>query len=444
MPATNAYDLLSKIFTISKSYYLDSIVGYLLIFLLTYLGLYLMGWVELIPGNATLGKFDVGFYRSIKDDGYIYQQGQKCNAGFFPLFAYLWKISCMDKMGMALLNGLIFLGSLAFLCRLLQPDRIVLGFFLSSPFMFFMYTPLTEPLFFFCCTLIIYGLVKEHYALLFGGIFLASMTRASFLFFIPAFVGMTLLAHPVQQALSIRLWKDIFLRYLLPCLLGVVVVLVIQWMQTGKWGAYFDIQHQVWERQFNWPTFPLYRNGPAWVFRWSLLSLWVGIFASGWGLTLLWQWIKGKALQKKWSSLELFALIYITMSLISVVFFNPKWAWFGQFAKSVTYLGGINRYIHVHAFFLVLLLYFYERTKVSNYQLAGLVLGTQILWLIIEPTYWDHIAKLWRVSIVTLMLLPFWIYHKTRWPILGYGIILVGFAFQVILFNFFMASEFVD
>lgn len=420
-------------------YYLLPIGAYALLSFIALLGVYFAGFIDVLPFPENLGKFDVHFYRSIKNDGYLYAKGQQCNSGFFPLFPYLWQITGLGKTGMAIFNGFVYLTGLAFLCKLLQPDKIILGFFMASPFLFFMWVPLSEPLFLCCCTMILYGLVQERNGLLFLGIFLASMTRASFLFFIPAFVGMAWMTQPLQEV-----WKKILFLYLLPCILGIVAVLSIQYLQTGVWGAYFEVQYNVWERQFNWPTFPLYRIGKIWIFRWSLVSFWMGMAAAAWGLWYLWLWIKGKKISDYLSKIELFSIIFLVMSLISIVFFNPRWAWFQQYGYGVTYLGGVNRYIHANAFFLIFLLYCFRLPKLTWKQLAGLLVATQLLWFLNEPTYWDHISKFWKVSAATVLLLPLWLYHRYRWQWLGYAIICGGFLFQALMYGYFMTDNFVD
>jgi hypothetical protein len=333
----------------------------MIMFLILYGTLFLMGVIEVIPNSETLNKWDAGFYSSIKDQGYIYHAGQAGNVGFYPFFPYFWKCTLLSPLGISILNGLVYLISLAFLCKLLKPDVMVLGFFMSMPFMFFMFTPHSESLFFLFSTCIIYGIVKKNEKPLFVlSLFFASVTRAVFIFFIPAFIGMTIMSNSLKTALDKDIWKEILTLFFLPVLAGFITVGVIQYIQTGNLFAYYEIQAEVWGRKFGWPVFPLGRTSEhPWLVRLSQLNLWIGMLASVMGLKHLINWLKNDGITESDNKHEFFSIIYLTMSFLSILFFNPEWYWVGEGGYNGTFIAGINRYMQANAFMFVFLIYGY-------------------------------------------------------------------------------------
>jgi len=337
-----------------KEYYVLPILTYFSLSVLTYLILYYFNFIENWPTNSSLNSGDAGFYHSAMQEGYQATGKHSKNPGFFPLFSYFWRWTHLDFVGISILNGLLFLTSLSFLCKILKPDKIILGFFMASPYLFFMWVPLSESLFFFFCIPIIYGIINSKWKYIFVGVFFASLTRPIFLFFIPAFVGMTLMSQPIEKILSWCTWKKIIFQYLFPCFLGVTLVVLLQYYQTGKWFIYFELQSTVWGRTFNYgPTFPLGYKTLFWNLKGSYLSFWIGSFVGFFGLKLLADWFRKKEILTQLKNYELFSVIFISMSLMSILFFNATWMWNVDGEFSSTHITGINRYIHPTAFLFI-------------------------------------------------------------------------------------------
>ncbi len=425
-------------------YYLPLILGYCLLSVLTYFILYYFGFVEHLPDSSTLKSGDAGFYFSIKEKGYEYSTEHAGNVGFFPLFAYWWRFTHLGFVGISILNGLIFLFSLSWLCSFLKPDKILLGFFMASPYMIFMYVPLSESIFFLFCVGILYGLINENWKYVFFGVLLASMTRATFLFFIPAFVGMTLMSQPIDKILNWTTWKNILGNYLLPCLLGVSAVILFQYFQTGKWFAYFEVQSRVWGRSFHWPVFPFGYNTPYWNLNGSYISFWIGMFTALIGLKLLLDWFRKKDILRQVKNYELFSIIFICMSLVSVVFFNAIWMWNPELGYSSTHFTGINRYIHSSVFFLVILTYFFRVNKLSAVQYLGIFIFTNLVWFCFDLEYFKHIQRYLVFGIPMIVITALGLYHAFRRKILGYALIFASLILQSILYSYFLGHVQLD
>ncbi len=76
-----------------KSYYIDTILMYLLSAIVLYCFLFKIGAITAFPNKYNLVTWDAGFYHSIKNGGYQYYTDRVSNIGFFPLFPYFWKLT---------------------------------------------------------------------------------------------------------------------------------------------------------------------------------------------------------------------------------------------------------------------------------------------------------------------------------------------------------------
>ncbi len=424
--------------TLTK-YYFFPVLTYFLLSVITYFILFKLGYVDKLPNSQTLNSGDAGFYNSIMKNGYMYQSDAAGNVGFFPLFAYWWKLTHLDWIGISVLNGLIYLFSLGWLCKILKPDKMVLGFFMASPYLFFMWAPLSEPLFFLLCVGIIYGIINKDWRYIFVGVLLASMGRATFLFFIPAFVGMALMSQPLDKIWNWSTWKKILSNYLLPCLLGVSAVVLFQYVQTGKWFAYFEVQSRVWGRAFTWPVFPLGYRTVFWNLKISYFSFWIGSMTGLWGVKLLLDWFRKKEILSQVKNYELFSVIFICMSLMSILFFNATWMWNPELEYNSTHFTGINRYIHPTVFFFILLIYVFGKKSFTAFQYFGIFLITNLIWFCFDLEFYSHIQRYLKFLIPNLIIITLLLYHAFRWKILGYGIILCSFILQSILYNHYLS-----
>jgi hypothetical protein len=422
--------------------YIVWVTGYVILFISVYALMYWFGFVNAIPVDKTLLNWDAVFYEGIKKSGYTYYQGKECTSGFFPLFPYLWALSNLGPFGISILNGFIYIFSLVFLAKLLKPNFIELGLFMSLPFMFFMFTPFSEALFFLFGTMLLYGIVNEDKKFIFIGLFGASLTRACFLFLVPALVGMMLMSTNKKELLKKNLWVYQLKWFILPIFLGVIVIGIIQYIQTGVFFAYYEIQSNAWHRSFQLPTFPMGRNTDIWIVRLSYINFWVGIIASIIGLKYLYYWLAGYKNIEMPTKIELLAIIYIVMSFISIVFFNPKWYWTPT-NYNATYLNGINRYIQANPFMLVFMIFLFRKQK-SLFVLFGLFLMTHLVWFLLTPDYIFHIQNYLKILISIGILALYWFYWYSKSSFIGIPLILLSFCLSSIMFNYYMIGVQVD
>ncbi|MDP5172382.1 MAG: hypothetical protein NWR72_19210 [Bacteroidia bacterium] len=430
-----------RFFSFGKEYYFLPLLIYSLGMGAVYAAAYLAGLIDLGHGAASFFRWDAKFYLSIAENGYLYGPDVEGNTGFFPLFSLLWRITGASVPGVQLINTGIFFVSLARLCKSLKPDIMVLGFFLTSPFVFFMFVPLTESLFFATSVLVIAGIHEQKRGMVFLGVLLSSLTRASFFFLIPAGVGMLLMNKPIRQIWSVNTWREILLQFLLPAGLGLITVLLIQWWQTGEWFSYFELQGKAWGRVFSLPAFPIALTTEFWAERWSYLSFALCCLALGVGIWYFVKWLKGRDVSGSIGNEELFAVIFVVMSLASIVFFNPKWYYFGLGEYHSTVLTGVNRYTQATAYFFVFLIFLFRQPKISLRRIALFIPVTYLIWLLVFPAYVLDVHPLWKMTTVTLILCSYAAYHATRWRPLAILLMLCSMAFQVAMVIYFVKEE---
>ncbi|WP_116124977.1 hypothetical protein [Lewinella sp. IMCC34183] len=424
--------------------YLLYLLAYFGCFVLTYYGLYSLGYLDRLPTEEGLVKWDAGFYRSIADKGYEYAGGQPASAGFYPLFAYIWRLTGLSGVGISLLNAGVFLAALWGLCVTLRPHPLTLGLYFSLPFVFFFYTPLSEAWFFAFATLAIVGLLRQQRWVVFAGLLLSGLTRPTFLFLIPALVGMELMLRPPREALGWAVWRKILSWYLLPVGLAAATVAVIQYLQVGDAFAYYRTQSEGWGRQFGLPVFPLAGGGENFLSRLRTANVWIGVLAAAFGLTWLVRWLVRGRIGTDLRPVELVAVIYLCMCLVSILFFNPEWKWMMEGEYGATVLTGINRYLQPNPFLFIFMIFLFDRPRGPLLYLVPLLLLTHLLWFAFDFDYYEHIRKYLVISYVTFMILPYWAYYYLRWKPLGYAIIPAGLYFQCLMFVMFMGGVHVD
>lgn len=424
--------------------YLPYILAYTGFFVAAYSLLCLLGVVDTLPGNNTFLKWDATFYADIKNNGYLFTPDKPCNAGFLPLFAVLWYVSGLGALGMGILNGIIYLLSLNWLCKILQPDKLLLGIFMSLPFIFFLFTPLAESLYFLFGTCLLYGIRSKKNGYIFSAILLASLTRASFLFILPACLGMYLLSSPWSVWRTLHIWKSIALYYVLPLFLGFLIIACVQYVQTGEPFAYYKTQSHIWGRVFGIPVLPFGRYTEPWIFRLSIISYWLGALIVLIGIKFGIDRLFRNTILPENKQYVYFSILYLVMSFLSILFFNPEWNWIAKKDYSSTYLTGVNRYLQPTPFTFVLLIWVFQQGFRSKWWIAGLFIGTHILWLTIDPPIFAHIQYYLIYLPITGILCVYWLYYYLKWRPIGYILIAGSSVLQCLMFNYFMLNIQVD
>ncbi len=402
----------------------------------------MLGLLPPFLNSQDLFAWDARFYQSIAEGGYVFEQVESSNAGFFPLFAWLWALLHASPLAMALINTALFLITTSWLASVFRVDRFVLVLFVVWPFSFFFFVPLTESLFYAWSVLLLVGLERKKGWWVAVAVLGASLTRASVMFLLPAGLGMLLLTAPMDTLRTWRPWARFFWQFVLPAALGLGLVMWVQWLQTGHWGAYVEVQQSVWGREFAWPTIPIGTASPRAIQWLSQLSF---VLLSLAGLLLLrWliQRIRGRELSPAGSPAEVFSFVFLVMGLLSVVFFNPTWFWFPAWGVNGTVITGINRYTQATAFFVLVLHWLFRQKPMPAKYWSWLLPGVYVILLLLAPNYPLRLQNFLIVSVVALLLAWLGLYHQTRWKPLGWSLWLGAALGQLLMFHYFLGEQF--
>lgn len=396
---------------------------------------YQYGIFTAIPNSENLVRWDALWYKSVITKGYQYVDLKSCNAGFFPLFPMLWQaIGIESGLSVSLVNCLIYITGLWFLIKTFRPSFYETLLLVSLPSMLFFYLPYTEALFFLFSSFMLIGLKKQHNYMLATAIFLASLTRPSFLFFIPAFGALYIVDY--KKDIKWALAKKYLFLYILPSILALVIIVIAQKIATDTWFAYFKAQSNAWSRKFRFPRLPFGSLEDKSFYWMEVISFWIGTFITIMAGFISYQYYKAKESVKRYSRVYLFSICYLVMSFLSIVFFNPTWE-IGR-----TLLHGINRYMFANPFFFIFVWKSSQYFKFKKIHFVYLFLFSLVFWLLLEPlsSYIEHLPY---YLVITAYLLSFSFFIQTKNKVVTLSLFLVNIIGQVYLFHKFINAEWI-
>ncbi len=396
----------------------------------------LLLFLTLIHSISDMGhykRWDSYWYSSIAEVGYEYSDTKASNSGFFPMFPYiwkfLWKITGSGISGMCYLNIAIFFSGMLILKKAFKFSYAYFLLFVSIPSNMFMYIPYTEAAFFLFSSIMLAGLKTKNQVMILSGLFLASLTRPTAVFFIPAIICMEYFSFENWKKFS----KNVLVYSSIP-ILGVLVVVLFQYKATGVWFAYFKAQSLFWKRTMQWPELPFTTwDGPR--------ILWLDGFALFFGLMaiailiifLVRKYRKNNLIEKD-NKAVFFSLCYMMMALFSIIFFN------GKDSTGGTSLMGANRYLLATPYFIMMLLLISHHIKFEKDYFFSYILLAFLMYFLLRVDgpwfkYYDEGDKFfYRFLAIINIMLYFLIskYFKNRFIPLIYAINVVT---QIILMH---------
>ncbi len=399
------------------------VVFYAAAFYLLQFFLYTTGVIPFLPNDQNIAAYDGGWYRSIAEHGYQNTAGSN-NTAFFFLFPMLWNLLHLGVWGVSIMNIILFalgFSALTSLFTLTIADKIL---WLSIPSIYFCFVPYSEALFFFLSVVGIWGMVNKKMWLVWVSLFLLSLTRATGLFFVPALLFMQLVSNDRKDWLK-NLWYYV-INYFLPLFAGTVFFILYQYWKTGVWFTYFTQQTSNWKRGFVLPKFPLSGlfggDKLLWLSAFCIFVCFVSfILLCRYGLYWL---FKGRIGDR----LLTLSLGYLTMVLISIIFFNPTWV------SNTTNVIGANRYTLVSPFFYIFLAHFTKTVRYSWKHYAFVFIGSTFFWFLFGS--YKHIYNVYFFSISTLLIMCYMAYNKEKYswviiPLTAFNIIFQIHFFQM-------------
>ncbi|MEW6469539.1 MAG: hypothetical protein AB1458_11470 [Bacteroidota bacterium] len=322
------------------------------------------GKTGLLTGSSLLN-WDAQHYLKIAEHGYedIY------TSAFFPLFPLIWKLSALGPVGISILNGLLFMVSLAFAGAVWGWTTRLLLLSASVPSLIFMFLPYSEAVFFIASLAVLAGYHKNNTPLLCLGFMLCGMARPVTTVLIPAII--------ITELCSAGLTRPSFARMLLPVmfsLAGMAIALTYQYAFTGSFTSFFEAQ-KAWGNNPGWPEFPLTSWGGDKIVRLDGTALLAGFVA---GLAFLFLCIKGRI--RTLPREVLFSILYL--SGIALLIFLIRGG----------SLFSLNRFVFATPFFLMALYYLVLRNEFSLKQVFIFFFMTFLFWLMLGS--YKHIQVL--------------------------------------------------
>jgi len=321
--------------------------------------------------------WDAAHYFAVMQNGYHDE-----NVAFFPLFPVFWRIIHASIAGISIINGLLYIVALAWLAAEFNIQRKNLLLVASVSSLIFMFLPFSEAVFFFTTAMILVGLNKESMLLVCTGLFLAGCARPVATIFIPAILVAEYLCNREGKVRLERIFLQLFF-----CLLGIFIVFVLQYKETGKWFTFFEYQKN-WDNYLRLPKFPLASWAGGYIVRLDALAFFCGVAAFVWLTSIT---MKAKAQKKDVINKPLvFSLAYLTVLTLTVLF--TKGGTFNSF----------NRYLFASSFFLFAFHSFLERNLFRWKNVLVLFVGSSLSWLLFAS--YVHIQYLLKFEVLTIYL----------------------------------------
>jgi hypothetical protein len=380
------------------------------------------------PDYNKLTQGDAGWYKNIVDNGYVHNANSASNTGFFILFPWIWKLSCLGTWGISILNLIFFATGFAILVFLYPIPIQTQLIWLSTPSLFFMFIPYSEAIFFLLVSLCFYGIVYKKNLLIFIVLFLISLTRSVSIILIPTFLLMKLLTRNHDK------WGRVIIEYLFvylfPIILGLLFFCLYQYHKTGIWLDYFYQQGTYWGHFFAIPILPFW-NPWGWRILWiNALALFISFIAGVYLLSMLYKFVLKKYIPD--DKVFIISLCYLVLIGLINVFYSPTW---GSLTTNVM---ANHRYIFATPFFFIFLNYFTSQFKYKNYHFILILILSNAFWLMFGS--YTHIQHLLLFNANTIIIFLYMLYaKKLTWPILC--IMAINVILQISLFQQYIAGR---
>ncbi len=364
--------------------------------------------------------WDAEHYEFIKQNGY-----ESYRVAFFPFFPMIWRFLSLETYGIVLLNSIVFLSAFYFLIKKFKIDNpLEIVLYLTIPSFIFFYLPYSESVFFLCSIAIIVGIKDKKYYLIYLGLLFAILARPAFTIFIPALI--------ITEFYSDFKAKN-FLRiaiYIGISMLGIFIVTLIQYLDTGQWFKFFEAQ-KYWGNYLQLPHLPLTSWAGGFIVRLDGFAFLIGIISGGFLLGIIFKLkqFKGAVIPSE----VIFSLAYLGGITLTVLMFRG-----GS-------LFSLNRFLFATPFIIIVLNFWikseFSITKKQLLSIFGLIF---IFWLLFGS--YVHIQLMLKYLLVTFYaILVFTVKSENHFirKLSLYSLIFIGFSFQIVLFVRFLNGDWV-
>ena len=364
----------------------------------------LSGLHQFNVNTGGLVNFDAYWYSNLKEHGYIFSDKAQSNTGFYPTLSFVWKFTGLSALGISIFNGIIFLFSFLLLSKEFSFNNKEKLLVLSIHSLIFTYVPYTESLFFFASTILLIGLRKQNMFYILIGVLLGSFIRPVTIIFIPSLIFIELLSNKsyLQKLIRISLFSIV-------SVIALLLVAIIQWLQTGVWLAYYKSQYIQWDRSLHIPRFPLTTWGGPRILWLDGTAFWLGLIAIGLCIFFLFK----KESKIKLDDSSLFSFSFLSGATLLVFLFD------GYSENGGTSIMGLNRYFFATPFFFLAFLEFLRLPPVSKKRTALLILSLIGVWILFGAytsiDWYNRTKTIIYFSILTLSVLGYFLILNNKW-----------------------------
>ena len=331
---------------------------------------------DIFSASAFLN-WDAMHYDTIRREAYTTGM-----VAFFPLFPFTWKLLHAGPIGVSIFNGLLFIVSFSWLAEAFRISVKILLLLASGSSLIFMFLPFSEAMFFFTTAMLLVGLKKNHRWLIWSGIFFSGLVRPVATIFIPSI----LLLHFLFTSKEERKNLDLLLQTGI-CLLSLLIVFALQYVQTGDPLAFVHVQRG-WGNYLRLPSMPLNSWAGGLILRLDALSFFFGISAA---IVLAWVTLHKNAVQQQAMTRPvLFSVSYLAFLSFIILFTRGG------------ILNSLNRYLFCSAFFVIAMNDFLSRKIFSARNVLILLVGSGLFWLLFGS--YVHIQTLLKFEFLSLYL----------------------------------------
>jgi hypothetical protein len=394
--------------------------------------LYKCGIITALPDAQTLYRWDSGIYMDVSKIGYSYHP-PKDNTGVFILFPWIWRLTHLGLVGICVVNYLFFglgFSILSGIFRLTATEKFL---WLSVPTTYIMAIPYSEALFFLLMSITFYGIVANKRWMVWIGLFLATITRATGIFLLPSLLIMELLSSDKRGLYKVIL--SYLINYAAPIIIGLAFFILYQYYATGVWFVYFIMQQKYEGHIFNIPILPFSSmEGPRnmWISALAIFCCFISIIVVA---QKVFRWLFRNATQK--DKILVLSMVFLGATLVKTIFYNPTWT------TGTTLTIGINRYVFATPFFYVFLFYYTNRAipyKLSQYIVVFILCN--IVWL--SCGAYLHIQNWLYFNCMTVLVFLFMLLSdkKKTWPVLI--LVVVNVFLQIIMFDQYLRGLYLD
>lgn len=380
--------------------------------------LYSIGLFNVAYHDSLLFHFDAGWYRFIMERGYEFSSQDQSNSAFFPLFPYLWKWLGISKVGISMVNMLFFAsGALILKIHYGVPNKIFWILYLN-PANCFMFFPYSEALFFICASVLLVGIKNNNYVFLISGVLLACLTRSISIFLILGSL-FTLLITKNKSDQNKKTTLIIFST----AILALLIVVIIQFQQTGVWFAFAKAQ-ETWEHYLKALELPLFSISNA-SFQIDITSM---IICTLMSVQLLISLFKNK-FQLKTPYEVILSISYLGFLLVFTIFFQ------GGEMKS------LGRYVLASPFLWVILTHYSQKSRQISWELTVItaVIIVSCSTLVMTSSNYLSWHGIMTITSIVSFLIPL-IFFENKWKKLFIPITVISAANLIFFINLYLSD----